>query len=43
MYKTEVLKSLIVNSEITDDLKVELLKYLGEIIEKASMYDDLCD
>ena len=43
MNKTEVLKSLIVNSEITDDLKIELLKHLQELVEKASMYDDLCD
>lgn len=43
MNKVDVLNSLIVNSKITDDLKVELLKCLEELIEKASMYDGLCD
>ena len=42
MNKEDVLRGIIVNSFISNEEKVELLKYLEEIIEKASMYNGLC-
>lgn len=42
MDKDNVLRGIIVTSLLTNEEKVEILKYLEELIEKASMYDGLC-
>lgn len=42
MNKENTLRGIIVSSLLDNEDKVELLKYLEEIIEKASMYDELC-
>lgn len=37
------LRFVIVNSSLSNEDKTELLEYLEELIDKASMYDGLCD
>lgn len=43
MDKENVLRGVIICSELSSDSKKELLEYLEDLLEKASMYDDLCD
>lgn len=43
MNKEDTLRGIIVASFLDNEDKVELLKYLEELIEKANMYDGLCD
>ena len=43
MNKEDTLRGIIVASLLDNEAKLELLKYLEELIEKASMYDGLCD
>lgn len=43
MNKEDTLRGIIVSSFLSNEEKVELLKYLEDLIEKASMYDGLCD
>lgn len=43
MNKENTLRGIIVASSLSNEEKVELLKYLEEIIEKSNMYDGLCD
>ena len=43
MNKENTLRGIIVSCFLSNEEKVELLKYLEELIEKASMYDGLCD
>ena len=42
MDKENKIRGIIVGSFIENEEKVELLKYLEEIIEKANRYDSLC-
>lgn len=37
------LRFVIVNSSLSNEDKTELLEYLEELIDKASMHDGLCD
>lgn len=37
------LRFVIVNSSLSNEDKTELLEYLEELIDKASMYDGSCD
>lgn len=43
MDKENVLRGVIICSELSSDSKKELLEYLEDLIEKANMYDGLCD
>ena len=43
MNKENMLRGVIVSSLLDNEDKVELLKYLEDLLEKASMYDGLCD
>ena len=43
MNKEDTLRGGIVASFLSNEEKAELLKYLEDLIEKASMYDGLCD
>lgn len=43
MDKENVLRGVIICSELSSNSKKELLEYLEDLIEKANMYDGLCD
>ena len=43
MNNEDTLRGVIVASFLDNEEKVKLLKYLEEIIEKANMYDGLCE
>lgn len=40
--KELILRGIIVTSLLSNEDKTELIKYLEELIEKASKYDGLC-
>lgn len=42
MDKNNVLRGIIITSLLSNEEKGDLLNYLEELIDKASMYDGLC-